>query len=205
MSGPGDWERRALHGWIRRIAAGSSAFSRASSSRHATVNGMLPSIYRSGLSEVWIQVVGHHAARWSLSFLKVGRVSLPSNNLVTLIMLATFADILLHTLTKLISFPTVPNDSHREESVLPGPPSSGRVVDSPLFPPFSCRQGAIFLKQTLNQLGAESSLLSGATGKNPLVLATFKGRETPGKKRKRVLFYGVSVVLVQRSLPTKAC
>ena len=58
----------------------------------------------------------------------------------------------------------------------------------------SCRQGAIFLKRTLIQLGAEASLLSGAAGKNPLVLATFKGKETPGATKKRVLFYGQSRV-----------
>lgn len=104
------------------------------------------------------------------------------------------SDILLHTLAKLIAFPTVPNDSHREEFVLPALAStrlSLSDVDRSSFS-FSCRQGAIFLKRTLNQLGAESALLSGAVGKNPLVLATFKGRDVPGKKKKRVLFYGVS-------------
>lgn len=57
----------------------------------------------------------------------------------------------------------------------------------------SCRQAAMFLKKTFTQLGASSSLLSGATGKNPLVVATFKGKEpAEGKPKKRVLFYGRS-------------
>jgi di- and tripeptidase len=52
----------------------------------------------------------------------------------------------------------------------------------------------MFLKRTFTQLGATSSLLPGASGKNPLVLATFKGKEPDGArpKKKRVLFYGSS-------------
>ena len=51
-----------------------------------------------------------------------------------------------------------------------------------------CRQGAIFLRKVFTQLGAEATLLSGAEGRNPLVLGTFKGRGT-GKKP-RILFVG---------------
>ncbi|BEI87726.1 uncharacterized protein CcaverHIS019_0104440 [Cutaneotrichosporon cavernicola] len=77
------------------------------------------------------------------------------------------ADVMLYALSKLVAIPTVSDEKHRE----------------------SCRQGAHLLHKILGQLGARSEMLSGDPGKNPLVLATFQGRDT-GKPRKRVLFYG---------------
>jgi len=54
-----------------------------------------------------------------------------------------------------------------------------------------CRQAASFLKQALRGLGAEATLLGGAEGRNPLVLATFRGKKKNGQtRRKRVLYYG---------------
>ncbi|ODO02974.1 hypothetical protein I350_05817 [Cryptococcus amylolentus CBS 6273] len=76
-------------------------------------------------------------------------------------------DVMLYALSKLVAVPTVSDDAHRE----------------------SCRQGAHLLKKILSQLGATSEVLSGEQGRNPLVLATFTGRDT-GKPRKRLLFYG---------------
>ncbi|WWC90915.1 uncharacterized protein L201_005853 [Kwoniella dendrophila CBS 6074] len=76
-------------------------------------------------------------------------------------------DVMLYALSKLIAVPTISDDQHRE----------------------SCRQGAHLLKKIFSQLGANSEVLSGEQGKNPLVLATFSGRDT-GKPRKRLLFYG---------------
>lgn len=73
-------------------------------------------------------------------------------------------------LSKLVAFPTVPQDDHRED----------------------CRQASIYLKNTLKQLGADSTLVQGVEGKNPLVLATFRAQQT-AEKRKRVLFYGTSL------------
>lgn len=77
------------------------------------------------------------------------------------------ADVMLYALSKLVAIPTVSDEAHRE----------------------SCRQGAHLLRKILSQLGAQSEVISGDPGRNPLVLATFQGRET-GKVRKRVLFYG---------------
>ncbi|EIW67391.1 hypothetical protein TREMEDRAFT_33704, partial [Tremella mesenterica DSM 1558] len=76
-------------------------------------------------------------------------------------------DVMLYALAKLIAVPTVSDEGHRE----------------------SCRQGAHLLKKIFTQLGARSSVISGERGLNPLVLATFSGRETD-KPRKRILFYG---------------
>lgn len=76
-------------------------------------------------------------------------------------------DVMLYALKKLVAVPTVSDEAHRE----------------------SCRQGAHLLKKLLGQLGASAEMLSGDPGRNPLVLATFTGRDT-GKPRKRVLFYG---------------
>ncbi|OCF30670.1 di- and tripeptidase [Kwoniella heveanensis BCC8398] len=76
-------------------------------------------------------------------------------------------DVMLYALSKLVAVPTVSDEAHRE----------------------SCRQGAHLLKKILSQLGANTHVLSGEQGKNPLVLATFEGRDT-GKPRKRLLFYG---------------
>jgi di- and tripeptidase len=52
-----------------------------------------------------------------------------------------------------------------------------------------CRQAAIWLKNCLHQLGAESTLLPTGGHGSPLVLSTFHG--TQGKHSKpRILFYG---------------
>ncbi|ORY68046.1 hypothetical protein BCR35DRAFT_294767 [Leucosporidium creatinivorum] len=92
---------------------------------------------------------------------------------------------MFHTLSKLISFRTIADDSHREE----------------------CRQGAGFLKRVLRGLGGETHLLPGAPSKNPLILATFRPLPPPSttrpsplapsppsapppKRRKRILVYG---------------
>lgn len=45
---------------------------------------------------------------------------------------------LFHTLSKLVSFKTIADEEHREE----------------------CRQGALYLKRVLRQLGAETALVS---------------------------------------------
>jgi di- and tripeptidase len=74
-------------------------------------------------------------------------------------------------LARLVSFPTVPEETHRED----------------------CRQASIYLKNTLKQLGAaDAVLLSGAPGKNPLVLATFRAQQPEQVRCKRVLFYGAT-------------
>jgi len=92
---------------------------------------------------------------------------------------------MLYALSRFISIPSVSNSpQHRED----------------------CRQGAIWLKKCLNQLGASQSTLVGSsqvlstqlltpikvsTGEttNPLVFAEFQGARH-GASKKRVLFYG---------------
>ncbi|CED83759.1 Metalloexopeptidases [Phaffia rhodozyma] len=76
-------------------------------------------------------------------------------------------DTLIYSLSKMVSYRTVSRNADRQH----------------------CRQGAIFLKNTLTQLGAEAELITGAAGKNPLVLARFTGK-TDRPAKKRVLFYG---------------
>ncbi|CEQ42056.1 SPOSA6832_03827, partial [Sporobolomyces salmonicolor] len=69
---------------------------------------------------------------------------------------------------------TVADEAHREE----------------------CRQGALYFKRVLRNLGADTALLPGAPNKNPIILATFRANapfkpnrhEAP--RRKRVLCYG---------------
>ncbi|KAM0756418.1 Zn-dependent exopeptidase [Meredithblackwellia eburnea MCA 4105] len=73
---------------------------------------------------------------------------------------------LFHSLSKLVSFRTIADETNREE----------------------CRQGAAYLKRVLRDMGAEACLLPGAPGCNPLVLATF--RANSGQPKKRVLCYG---------------
>ncbi|GAA6010624.1 hypothetical protein JCM11491_002998 [Sporobolomyces phaffii] len=81
---------------------------------------------------------------------------------------------MFHLLAKLVSFKTIADDTHREE----------------------CRQGSLYFKRVLRSLGAETALLPGAPGKNPIILATFRANaplkpnrfEAP--RRKRVLCYG---------------
>ncbi|WWC63076.1 uncharacterized protein I303_105675 [Kwoniella dejecticola CBS 10117] len=102
------------------------------------------------------------------SFVKIWNVDLPkAHNHDSEVDVEGEGDVMLYALSKLVAVPTVSDDAHRE----------------------SCRQGAHLLKKILSQLGANSEVLSGEQGKNPLVLATFTGRDT-GKPRKRLLFYG---------------
>ncbi|KAG0256504.1 hypothetical protein BG011_004473 [Mortierella polycephala] len=56
-----------------------------------------------------------------------------------------------------------------------------------------CRRGAKFLKAVLHQLGAESWLIPGAPGQNPLVYGQFSARSTKSEDSERplnVLVYG---------------
>ncbi|WWD18890.1 hypothetical protein CI109_103345 [Kwoniella shandongensis] len=102
------------------------------------------------------------------SYVKIWKVELPNKSKHDQeIDVEGEGDVMLYALSKLVSVPTVSDDAHRE----------------------SCRQGAHLLKKILSQLGANSEVLSGEQGKNPLVLATFEGKDT-GKPRKRLLFYG---------------
>ncbi|BGP54969.1 hypothetical protein JCM8202v2_002557 [Rhodotorula sphaerocarpa] len=79
---------------------------------------------------------------------------------------------LFHTLAKFVSYRTVADADHREE----------------------CRQGALYLKRVLREMGSETFLLPGAAEKNPIVLATFRANSPPKpdlpRRRKRVLYYG---------------
>ncbi|CAD6909532.1 unnamed protein product [Tilletia controversa] len=85
-------------------------------------------------------------------------------------------DILLPALARFVSFRTVSSDEGcREES----------------------RQCAHWLKGCLTQMGAETMLVPGAKGRNPLVLATFRANATESqdkvkgaRRKKRCLFYG---------------
>ena len=97
-----------------------------------------------------------------------------------------YIDVVVTALSKFVSFPSVSSDpKHRED----------------------CRQAAIWLKNCLSQLGAESSLVCShlncfcflystickvptIEGRNPLVLATFRGSQVSGHPRSRILFYG---------------
>ncbi|KAM0790317.1 hypothetical protein ACM66B_003203 [Microbotryomycetes sp. NB124-2] len=91
---------------------------------------------------------------------------------------------LFHRLSRFIAYKSVSDESNREE----------------------CRQAAQYLKRVLRELGAETKLLPGAAGRNPLVLATFRANAhsshpngptkpsplapSPAPPKKRVLFYG---------------
>ncbi|KAK0539644.1 hypothetical protein OC835_001043 [Tilletia horrida] len=92
------------------------------------------------------------------------------------------SDVLLSTLARFVAFRSVSSDeTYREE----------------------CRQCAHWLKSCLTQLGAETMLLPVASRRNPLVLATFRGKArndsaageaasatTAEQRKKRCLFYG---------------
>ncbi|KZT56318.1 glutathione degradosome [Calocera cornea HHB12733] len=77
-------------------------------------------------------------------------------------------DDLLSALTDFVSFPSVSNDTHRED----------------------CRQTALFLRRILTQLGAESHVVPGKPGRNPVVYATFRGTSKNVTPKPRILFYG---------------
>ncbi|KAI0785192.1 Zn-dependent exopeptidase [Abortiporus biennis] len=79
---------------------------------------------------------------------------------------------LVYALSKFISIPSVSGCVSRKED---------------------CRQAAIWLRKCLNQLGANSCMLSTGDSTNPLVLATFRGSQSqsqPERKVPRLLFYG---------------
>ncbi|KAI1311038.1 hypothetical protein EDD11_003580 [Mortierella claussenii] len=81
-------------------------------------------------------------------------------------------DVMLYALEKWIAMPTVSGISSQLEE---------------------CRRGAKFLKAVLQQLGAESRLIPGAPGHNPLVYGQFSARPTTSEDRVRplnVLVYG---------------
>ncbi|RSH81360.1 hypothetical protein EHS25_006891 [Saitozyma podzolica] len=102
------------------------------------------------------------------SYVKIWAVDMPqSPHHDTEVAVEGEGDVMLYALSKLVAVPTISDEAHRE----------------------SCRQGAHLLKKVLSQLGAQAEVLSGEQGRNPLVLATFSGRETD-EPRKRVLFYG---------------
>ncbi|POV99682.1 hypothetical protein PSTT_13623 [Puccinia striiformis] len=85
-----------------------------------------------------------------------------------------FQDRMFRHLSQFVSYRSISNEEHREE----------------------CRQAALYLKTTLVKLGLVISLtLPGDPGRNPLVLATFKGKSstdspTTATRRRRVLYYG---------------
>ncbi|KNZ59275.1 hypothetical protein VP01_176g6 [Puccinia sorghi] len=96
-----------------------------------------------------------------------------------------FQDRMFRHLSQFVSYRSISNEEHREE----------------------CRQAALYLKTTLVKLGADARLVSTLRtanscsnaacdpGRNPLVLATFKGRSstespTSSTRRRRVLYYG---------------
>ncbi|KAH9459230.1 hypothetical protein Pst134EA_019380 [Puccinia striiformis f. sp. tritici] len=84
-----------------------------------------------------------------------------------------FQDRMFRHLSQFVSYRSISNEEHREE----------------------CRQAALYLKTTLVKLGADARLLPGDPGRNPLVLATFKGKSstdspTTATRRRRVLYYG---------------
>ncbi|GHJ86794.1 hypothetical protein NliqN6_3196 [Naganishia liquefaciens] len=84
------------------------------------------------------------------------------------ILVGTDGDVMLYALAKLVAIPSVSDNSHRED----------------------CRQSAHLLRRMLTQMGAQASLLPTIEGKNPLVMAKFKGQAASPLARKRVLFYG---------------
>ncbi|KAJ9119569.1 hypothetical protein QFC22_003278 [Naganishia vaughanmartiniae] len=77
-------------------------------------------------------------------------------------------DVMLYALAKMIAIPSVSDQAHRED----------------------CRQSAHLLRKILTQMGAQASLLPTIEGKNPIVMAKFKGQAASPLSRKRVLFYG---------------
>ncbi|PWN53660.1 WD40 repeat-like protein [Violaceomyces palustris] len=64
------------------------------------------------------------------------------------------SDSLLSSLSQFITYKSVSTEENRED----------------------CRQAAHFLKSCLSSYGAETKILPGAKGRNPLVLATFRGK-----------------------------
>lgn len=77
-------------------------------------------------------------------------------------------DVMLYALAKLVAIPSVSDNAHRED----------------------CRQSAHLLRRLLTQMGAQASLLPTIEGKNPLVMAKFRGQAASPLTRKRVLSYG---------------
>lgn len=53
-----------------------------------------------------------------------------------------------------------------------------------------CRRGASWLRGLFKDLGADTEMLTNADNTNPVVFARFKGKDTPSKQSRRILFYG---------------
>ena len=53
-----------------------------------------------------------------------------------------------------------------------------------------CRKGATFLGALYKKLGGQVEMLRSDDSRNPVVLATFRGKREPASQRKRILFYG---------------
>ncbi|KAI7900282.1 uncharacterized protein BX663DRAFT_554178 [Cokeromyces recurvatus] len=81
------------------------------------------------------------------------------------------SDTMLYVLEKWIAMRTVSGDSRYFEE---------------------CRRGARFLKNILQQLGAVSRMIHGASGRNPLVYGKFTGKRSTSNQKKTptVLIYG---------------
>ncbi|KAI8446780.1 hypothetical protein BY996DRAFT_4583807 [Phakopsora pachyrhizi] len=83
-----------------------------------------------------------------------------------------FQELMFRHLSQLVSYPSISSEDHRED----------------------CRQAALYLKKTLIKLGADTRLLPGKPGRNPLVLATFTGKSSVSSPtvlpKRRVLYYG---------------
>ncbi|CAO3678442.1 unnamed protein product [Rhizopus stolonifer] len=79
------------------------------------------------------------------------------------------SDTMLHVLEKWISIRTVSGSQRYMEE---------------------CRRGARFLKNVLQQLGAVSRMIPGATGRNPLVYGRFNGKGNGQKHTPTILVYG---------------
>ncbi|AFR95888.2 di- and tripeptidase [Cryptococcus neoformans C23] len=125
---------------------------------------MSSTIVKSVKGDSWELITGGNDSYVKIWQVEASKETLQSGNVMDM---EHEGDVMLYALSKLVAVPTISDDSHRE----------------------SCRQGAHLLKKILSQLGASSEVLCGEQGKNPLVLATFTGRDI-GKPRKRLLFYG---------------
>ncbi|KAI0088477.1 Zn-dependent exopeptidase [Irpex rosettiformis] len=77
-------------------------------------------------------------------------------------------DTMVYALSKFVSIPSISSAVHHKED---------------------CRQAAVWLRKCLIQLGAQAQLLPTSEAHNPIVFATFFGKQTERKKQ-RILFYG---------------
>jgi len=67
---------------------------------------------------------------------------------------------------------------------------SFRTVSSNPVYAEDCRRGASWLRNLFKRFGASTELLNTDDKANPIVLARFKGQNSPSQKHNRVLFYG---------------